>query len=84
MPSQGKSPFEDRMSFLKKLFGPGGSHECKEVVLVEHEKAKNKQHVLDKLKEIETLGGEGLMLREPGSFVPSFSDFVEQTPWLTR
>lgn len=57
------------MSFLKKLFGPGGSHACKEVVLVEHEKAESRQHVLDKLKEIETLGGEGLMLRKPGSFV---------------
>jgi DNA ligase-1 len=45
---------------------------CPEIVLVEHEKAKNKQHVLDKLKEIETLGGEGLMLRKPGSSVLSF------------
>jgi DNA ligase-1 len=40
-------------------------------VLVEHEKAKDRQHVLDKLKEIESLGGEGLMLRKPGSFVLS-------------
>ena len=54
------------MSFLKELFGPEGSHACAEVVLVEHEKAKDRQHVL---KEIETLGGEGLMLRKPGSFV---------------
>jgi hypothetical protein len=72
------------MSFLKKLFGPGGSHACKEVVLVEHEKAKSRQHVLDKLKEIETLGGEGLMLRKPESFVPSLSDPLVQTPGLTR
>jgi DNA ligase 1 len=57
------------MLFLKELFGPGGSHACEEIVLVEHEKARNRQHVLDKLKEIETLGGEGLMLRRPGSFV---------------
>jgi DNA ligase 1 len=64
------------MAFLKKLFGPGGSHACKEVVLVEHEKAKSKQHVLDKLKEIETLGGEGLMLRKPGSFVPFISSLL--------
>jgi DNA ligase-1 len=42
-----------------------GSHACPEVVLVEHEKAINKQDVLDKLKEIETLGGEGLMLTKP-------------------
>jgi DNA ligase-1 len=60
------------MSFLKTLFGPDGSHKCKEVILVGHEQAKSNQHVLDKLKEIETLGGEGLMLREPGSFVLFF------------
>ncbi|KAJ7100628.1 DNA ligase/mRNA capping enzyme [Mycena belliarum] len=59
--------FEDRIATLVKLFGPGGKYECPEVVLVEHEKAKNRQHVLDKLKEIEGLGGEGLMLRRAGS-----------------
>ncbi|KAJ7040743.1 DNA ligase [Mycena alexandri] len=59
--------FEDRVAFLKKLFGPGGKYECPEVVLVEHEKAKNRKHVLEKLKEIEELGGEGLMLRKAGS-----------------
>jgi DNA ligase 1 len=60
------------MLFLQELFGTGGSHACPEVVLVKHEKAKNRQHVLDKLKEIETLGGEGLMLRQPGSFALFF------------
>jgi DNA ligase 1 len=64
------------MSFLKQLFGPGGSHACKEIVLVEHEKARDRQHVLDKLKEIESLGGEGLMLRKSGSFVLSFSTLL--------
>lgn len=55
------------MDRLKKLFGPGGSHASDKVVLVEHEKAKSRQHVIDKLKEVETLGGEGIMLRKPGS-----------------
>jgi DNA ligase-1 len=59
--------FEDRVAFLQKLFGPGGKYECPEVVLVEHEKAKSRKHVLEKLKEIEELGGEGLMLRRAGS-----------------
>lgn len=67
IPSSGSKPFEDRIAELKKLFGPGGSHECKEVVVVEHEKAEGRDHVLGKLKEIEDLGGEGLMLRKPGS-----------------
>jgi len=55
---------------LKELFGPGGSHAPSEVVLVEHEKAMNKQDMLH--KEIETLGGEGLMLTKPGSSVHFF------------
>ncbi|KAK7050452.1 Dna ligase [Favolaschia claudopus] len=66
VPSE-KTAFEDRVKFLQKLFGPGGKYECDEVVLVEHEKAKNRKHVLDNLKEIEELGGEGLMLRKAGS-----------------
>ncbi|KAJ6466915.1 hypothetical protein C8R45DRAFT_838778 [Mycena sanguinolenta] len=66
VPSE-KTPFEDRVAFLKKLFGPGGKYECPEVVLVQHEKAKDRQHVLDTLKEVEGLGGEGLMLRKPKS-----------------
>ncbi|KAJ7768304.1 hypothetical protein B0H16DRAFT_313544 [Mycena metata] len=66
VPSE-NTDFEDRVAFLKKLFGPGGKYECPEVVLVEHEKAKSRKHVLEKLKEIEELGGEGLMLRKAGS-----------------
>ncbi|ESK91269.1 dna ligase [Moniliophthora roreri MCA 2997] len=67
IPSRGNEPFEKRIEFLKKLFGKDGSHESDKVVVVEHEKAKNREHVLEKLKEIEALGGEGLMLRKPGS-----------------
>lgn len=63
----GSEPFEERLEYLKKTFGPGGAYESDKVVIVEHEEAKSRQHVLDKLKEIETLGGEGLMLREAGS-----------------
>ena len=37
-------------------------------MVVEHELATSRQHVLDKLKEIESLGGEGLMLRKPASY----------------
>ena len=41
----------------------------KHVHLVEHEAAESREHVLDKLKEVEALGGEGLMLRKPKSYV---------------
>ncbi|KAG5643488.1 hypothetical protein DXG03_000876 [Asterophora parasitica] len=67
IPSKGDSPFEERIDFLKKVFGPGGSHASDIVEIVEHEVAMSREHVLDKLKEIESLGGEGLMLRKPVS-----------------
>lgn len=58
------------MEILKKLFGPDGTHETEHIEVVEQILATNRQHVLDKLKEVEDLGGEGLMLRKPGSYVP--------------
>ncbi|KAG6866902.1 hypothetical protein C0991_003817 [Blastosporella zonata] len=67
IPSKGNLPFEKRIDLLKKLFGPGGDYASDLVKIVEHEKATSRSHVLDKLKEIESLGGEGLMLRKPAS-----------------
>ncbi|SJL02651.1 uncharacterized protein ARMOST_05985 [Armillaria ostoyae] len=67
VPSRGTEPFEDRLEFLNKLFGSNGTHQSDKVNVVEHELVKDRQHVLDQLKKIESLGGEGLMLRKPGS-----------------
>ncbi|KAG6818130.1 hypothetical protein H0H87_000035 [Tephrocybe sp. NHM501043] len=67
IPSKGHLSFEKRIDFLKELFGPGGKYASDLVNIVEHEKAISRKHVLDKLKEIESLGGEGLMLRRPAS-----------------
>jgi DNA ligase-1 len=57
------------MSYLEKLFGHGGSHRDEQVVVVPQTQATDRQHVLDQLKYVESLGGEGLMLRKPESFV---------------
>ncbi|KAK0207120.1 DNA ligase/mRNA capping enzyme [Desarmillaria ectypa] len=67
IPSRGIEPFEDRLQFLNELFGPNGTHQSDKVNVVEHELVNSRQHVLDQLKKIESLGGEGLMLRKPGS-----------------
>ncbi|KAL9713272.1 hypothetical protein Ac2012v2_004512 [Leucoagaricus gongylophorus] len=67
IPSRGAEPFESRIKLIQSLFGPGGSHCSDYVAVVEQERVRDKQHVLDKLKEIESLGGEGVMLREPKS-----------------
>ncbi|KAJ4474360.1 hypothetical protein J3R30DRAFT_3508310 [Lentinula aciculospora] len=69
IPSLSTQTFEARMERLKQLFAPGtGSHASSKVILVEQVQAKSRNHVLVKLKEIESLGGEGLMLRKSGSF----------------
>jgi DNA ligase-1 len=66
----GDQPFEERIAHARKLFGKGGAHaSLHRIKVVEQEEVKDRQHVLDKLKEVETLGGEGLMLRKPKSYV---------------
>ncbi|EJD50726.1 DNA ligase/mRNA capping enzyme [Auricularia subglabra TFB-10046 SS5] len=67
IPSHGSKPFEERLELLEKLFGPNGSHACEHVVIVEHTVVKDKDHVFEMLKTVESLGGEGLMLRKPQS-----------------
>jgi DNA ligase 1 len=59
--------FEDRMEKLKELFGPNGTHKSDFVVLVEQTITKSRDHLLEMLKEVERLGGEGLMIRKPNS-----------------
>ncbi|KAG6877708.1 hypothetical protein C0993_004803 [Termitomyces sp. T159_Od127] len=67
IPSKGHLAFEERIEILERLFGPDGDYASDVVNIVKHEKATSRQHVLDKLREIESLGGEGLMLRKPAS-----------------
>ncbi|KAF9490955.1 hypothetical protein BDN71DRAFT_1422178 [Pleurotus eryngii] len=67
VPSKADLPFEERLSHLEATFGENGTHASKHVVVVPHDEAKDRAHVLEKLKEIEGLGGEGLMLRKPRS-----------------
>ncbi|KLO11458.1 DNA ligase/mRNA capping enzyme [Schizopora paradoxa] len=68
VPSKGEEPFEDRLEWLNsnfklKIGGPKIEH----VRVVDHIQAESREHVLDLLEEIESVGGEGLMLRKPGS-----------------
>jgi DNA ligase 1 len=67
IPSKGSLPFEKRMEELETLFGENGTHVADHFEVVKQIKAKNKDHVLEMLKEVEELGGEGLMLRKPKS-----------------
>ena len=63
----GSEPFGERLAYLKKTFGPGETHKSDKMIAVRQEKAESRQRVLDKSKEIDSLGEEGLMLREAGS-----------------
>jgi DNA ligase 1 len=56
--------FEERLAFLKEALGQGGA---KFMRLHAHERCKNLEALRAELARIESLGGEGLMLRQPGS-----------------
>ena len=71
IPSRGEETFEDRYKFLEENFGENGPLKASQIVVVQHEQATSRDHLLEKLKEIESLGGEGLMLRKPGSYILS-------------
>jgi DNA ligase-1 len=57
-------PFEQRQKFLRSLLR--GSRKVP-VRALEHQRCKSIEHVREELQRIESLGGEGLMLRQPGS-----------------
>lgn len=52
---------------INELFGPSGTHKTDFVQAVVHTEVKSRENVLDMLKDVEKLGGEGLMIRKPGS-----------------
>src|SRR5436190_14372445 len=56
--------FEDRLTFLKDTLAKGGSKFARQHP---HERCKNLEALRAELARIESLGGEGLMLRQPGS-----------------
>ncbi|KAK6346318.1 hypothetical protein TWF730_010645 [Orbilia blumenaviensis] len=64
VPSIGNKKFEERQEYLKKMLA---ERRIKWVRYVEQTEVEDKDHVLDELEKITEQGGEGLMLREPGS-----------------
>jgi len=60
-----KKPFEERMAYLEAQFGEAKKLDFTRVV--EHIPCRGIAHLYEKLKEVEKMGGEGLMLREPRS-----------------
>jgi len=56
--------FEDRLAFLEEALANGAA---KRVQPLAHQRCKNLEALRAELARIESLGGEGLMLRQPGS-----------------
>jgi DNA ligase-1 len=54
------------MKYLQEYFEKDGKN-CKYARLVKQEKVKSQEALKTFLKEVEGKGGEGLMLRKPGS-----------------
>ena len=74
VPSMGVKPFEERIEYLHATFtkketeqGTESESKTKHVIVVEQTQAESREHVMAMLKDVESNGGEGLMLRQPGS-----------------
>ncbi|KAF8459329.1 hypothetical protein BGX38DRAFT_1247919 [Terfezia claveryi] len=65
VPSKGHLPLEKRLAFLKNLIEV--KLRIKWVNLVKHFPVRDDAHIQEVLDEVTSEGGEGLMLREPGS-----------------
>jgi DNA ligase len=59
-----KDTFERRLEFLTEVFA---GRKLPYAVTHPHERCRGVDHLREELARIETLGGEGLMLRQPGS-----------------
>ncbi len=59
-----QDPFEERLNAVKDSVATAGSEF---VEALEHMRCRNLDHLSEELARIESLGGEGLMLREPAS-----------------
>jgi DNA ligase-1 len=58
------APFEDRMGYFRDLLA---GKKLPFSAVHPHEKCRNLKHLRKELERIEAIGGEGLMLRQPGS-----------------
>jgi len=56
--------FEERMEFLRDALG---GNRARHLQLHAHERCQDAEHLRRELARIEAMGGEGLMLRQPGS-----------------
>ena len=59
-----EGPFEDRHAFLRSAIGDADNLYAS---VLDQDACKGEQHLRERLEEVEAQGGEGLMLREPGS-----------------
>ena len=59
-----KSPFEERIEFLEKLFVGTNTRYAESHA---HVRCEGLHHIKSELARVESHGGEGLMLRKPGS-----------------
>ncbi|ETS63010.1 hypothetical protein PaG_02782 [Moesziomyces aphidis] len=71
-PSMGSRPVEERWAELEKRFGSTDGLDIdaihgSSIKLVQHVKCEGRDHLIELMETVESKGGEGLMLRQPGS-----------------
>jgi len=55
------------MKLLEGMFGENGTHQSDHIAIVDHTLLKGREQMDEMLEEVQKQGGEGLMLRKPGS-----------------
>lgn len=63
LPAAG-GPFEERLELLRDCLPPGRAEFA---AIHQHDRCRSLDHLREELARVEALGGEGLMLRQPGS-----------------
>ena len=59
-----EAAFEERVAFLRDALA---ASQARHIQLHPHERCRDAEHLREELARVEALGGEGLMLRQPGS-----------------
>jgi DNA ligase-1 len=72
--------FEDRLEALEAVCLASGNQFLK---FHPHHKVQSRKHLLDELKEVAALGGEGLMIRKPGALYEAgrSATILKVKPW---
>lgn len=77
---QSKKPYEERMKELDEMFtNPDGTPNNPVIRVAPRQICQSREHLEEALEVVSNRGGEGIILREPGSYyIPGPSDSMRE------